>query len=402
MARLNVPAVVLGGDINGLGITRNLGKVGVEVYCVVDRLDPVGFSRYCRKCFVVPHLKARLDLLPSFLAKVVMHIRGPVVVFPTDDMTTLFLSGLQSETNRRYIFVAPAKEVAEKLIEKDRFYESLDEEGIDHPRVVHPQLDSDVREAGEKLGYPLFIRPCLSQRFFHVFRTKGFIANSPSELEHYYRLALGRDLRVLFQEIVPGRDANMCGVAGLLDKASRPLALFGYHRIRGWPVTFGNSSLMESVSVSRLAYPRDVTIKYLRHIGYYGMFDAEFKRDPRDGKYKFLEVNARSWWQNSLPTKCGLNIVHKAYLNALGQEVKCDAEYVGGIKWINLLDDIRSSIVNREILGRDWIKSLSQVKEHAFFDRSDLAPYAINLFQILRDVVGGQRALAGILGEVRQ
>ena len=44
-------------------------------------------------------------------------------------------------------------------------------------------------------------------------------------------------------------------------------------------------------------------INYLKKIQFNGLFDAEFKKDPRDGNFKLIEINARSWWQNSFPTK---------------------------------------------------------------------------------------------------
>ena len=45
----------------------------------------------------------------------------------------------------------------------------------------------------------------------------------------------------------------------------------------------------------------------LKEIGYYGLSEVEFKKDPRDGRYKLLEINARTWLWHSLAIRCGVD-----------------------------------------------------------------------------------------------
>ena len=116
-------------------------------------------------------------------------------------------------------------------------------------------------------------------------------------------------------------------------------------------------------------------IRYLKGIGYCGVMDAEFKRDIRDNQFKVLEINARSWWQNSFPTKCGQNIILKAYLEAIGHKIRPSEEYIVGKKWVDALGDLRSSIQNGEIMRSKWFKSLSGIRDFAFFDISDPLPF---------------------------
>jgi len=148
---------------------------------------------------------------------------------------------------------------------------------------------------------------------------------------------------------------------------------------------FGTSSLIESIAVSKHPHLKEIVTRYLASVSYSGVMEAEFKLDPRDGNFKLLEINARSWWQNSFPTKCGLNIILKAYLDAIGEEVEYSEKYVTGIKWINFLNDICSSIFSREIVRKDWVCSFKKVRDWAFFDIHDPVPSAANL---LREIKG--------------
>lgn len=372
--------LVFGGGINALGIVRNLGRQGVNVYSIVDRIDPVIFSRYCKGWYMIPKFSERKDVIKSFLSQFSHAVGKPVLVFLTDDISTINLSDLQYEIDDDCRFVAARSKISEIMILKSKFYESLLEHDIPHPRVIPAHSDYDIRNANKELSFPIFVRPCLSQEFEQVFRKKGFVVNTQSELEHYHRLVRKLGIDVILQEIIPGPDTNVFGISGAFDEKHRPLALFGYHRIRGWPPMFGNSSLMESVPMTNLTDLKKTVVDYLASLHYYGVMDAEFKFDPRDGVFKLLEINPRSWWQNSFPTKCGLNIIAKAYSHAIGSRSAYSEDYSVGVKWVNGFDDVRSSLFAGIIGSGDWIRSFSGVKDFAFFDLNDIGPLLTTSF----------------------
>jgi predicted ATP-grasp superfamily ATP-dependent carboligase len=378
MGQFRIPAIVFGGGINGLGIARNLAKEGIEVQCVVEGIDTLVFSKFCRKHFIIPNFRERKDLTKRFFQGFSKENTTRAVVFATDDISTLLLSGLQHEIKDDYYFVVPRLTVAEKLVNKGKFYESLIENKVAHPRVIIPSCIDDVKRESNGLQYPIYIRPSISPDFDKAFRKKGFIANSATELVKYYNLASKHNVDVIFQEIIPGSDKRIYCIAGFFNRESMPLALFAYHRLRGWPNMFGNGSLIESVAISKHPFLKETVIRYLSAILYSGLMDAEFKLDARDGKFKLLEINTRSWWQNSFPTKCGLNIILRAYLDAIGEKAEYSENYATGIRWINLRDDIRSSTLSRAMIRKGWIGSFKRVRDWAFFDIHDPIPCAAN------------------------
>jgi predicted ATP-grasp superfamily ATP-dependent carboligase len=378
------PAIVFGGDINGLGIVRNLGREGIPVHCVLESADPAIYSKYCSGYYVLPDFSHRPDSVRSFLSRLSRRATNRPVVFSTDDRTTLILSSLKDEMENEYAFMVPDKQVAETLVIKNRFYQSLDEKGIDHPKVIQGSADSDIRSIGKELGYQVFVRPSVTQDFSEVFEgRKGFVADSEAELLNQFARVRARNIKVLFQEVIPGPAANIYGIAGCFGHDSQPLALFGYHRMRGWPPLIGLNTLIESLPLSELRPQANLVAGYLRSIGYYGVMEAEFKLDPRDGRYRLLEINARSWFQNSFPTRCGLNIILKAYLDAVGTTTPYSEDYRAGVKWVNLLQDIAASVTEGEMMRSSWIRSLIGVEDNAFFDLSDLAPvFMSTLYEI--------------------
>ena len=59
----------------------------------------------------------------------------------------------------------------------------------------------------------------------------------------------------------------------------------------------------------------------------------EFKRDPRDGGYKLMEINARHWLWHSLAAACGVNLSYVAYRDAIGDPFVAPRQ-IDGRRWI--------------------------------------------------------------------
>jgi carbamoylphosphate synthase large subunit len=60
-------------------------------------------------------------------------------------------------------------------------------------------------------------------------------------------------------------------------------------------------------------------LRLLRALRFHGISQVEFKRDPRDGRYKLMEVNPRLWQWHGLATATGVDLTRIAYLDLIGQ-----------------------------------------------------------------------------------
>jgi D-aspartate ligase len=375
-----------GGSINALGITRNLGKNRVKVYYVDEEKNEAMFSRYCVRSFTIPGIQEdmrALGKLRNFLVNFNKEISSSAVIFPGSDLYCLALSSLKDEIVKEFHFALPSEEIVETLVNKKKFYQSLDKHMIPHPTTYFPECFDDVKRISKNVDYPVYVRPSISQIFTKRFHEKGFIAKSEKELIRYCALAARSRIDFMIQEIIPGPAMNLFGVCGYFNKNARPMGLFAYRRIREWPHKFGTNSLIESVSISDVSLISELAVNYLRSIGYHGLMEAEFKKDPRDGNFKFLEVNARSWWQNSFPTKCGINLVLMAYLDMIGGEIRNQEKYKVGVKWIYFLNDLRSVLKmlrNREITIQNWFCSLRMINDYAYFSADDPLPSMLSPF----------------------
>jgi predicted ATP-grasp superfamily ATP-dependent carboligase len=144
--------------------------------------------------------------------------------------------------------------------------------------------------------------------------------------------------------------------------------------------------LRESISISTIVAQVEATINYLKHLKYHGLMEAEWKRDPRDGSFKLLEINARQSMQNVLPSRCGINLILIAYIDAIDEKIKYIDNYEKGIKWVNFLQDLASAIETRTSL-REWLSSLENTVEWSYFAVDDIVPWIISSFETARTTV---------------
>src|SRR5579864_3675937 len=85
-------AVVIGGDYQGLGIVRSLGRRGIPVCVIDDELSISRFSRYATSGFHVPDLRnadGTVETLMDLGQR--LHLAG-WVLFPTRDELVAALS----------------------------------------------------------------------------------------------------------------------------------------------------------------------------------------------------------------------------------------------------------------------------------------------------------------------
>src|SRR5262249_15593561 len=123
---------------------------------------------------------------------------------------------------------------------------------------------------------------------------------------------------VMLQELIPGGGETQYSHAVVCDRG-RPVAELVARRRRQYPVEFGyTSTFVETVACSAV---EDAGRRLLASLDYTGIAEVEFKHDPRDGRYKLLDVNARMWTWGEIGAAAGVDFPHALWRVACGEEV---------------------------------------------------------------------------------
>jgi predicted ATP-grasp superfamily ATP-dependent carboligase len=216
------------------------------------------------------------------------------------------------------------------------------------------------------------------------------VINSSQELGYAVKRLEGKNLEPLIQEIIPGKE--IYNFYTFFDSKSKPLAICGWDKIRHYPPDFGNGSFC---SGAWRPAALEQGVRLLKALNYYGFAGPELMKDPRDGKYKIIEINARTTLQNRLAAACGVDIEYLAYLDAQGHLIKEPLAPHNDILWIDDFLDLASLLIHlkrKEVTPGSLVKTLKISNVHSVAAWDDAAPLiarAINLsFSVLRTLSG--------------
>ena len=123
---------------------------------------------------------------------------------------------------------------------------------------------------------------------------------------------------------------------------------------------------------------RDAAIAVLEKAGVRGAACVEFKMDPRNGVYQFMEFNSRTVIYNRLHRRCGLDFAAMAWAEAAGQPIGRPEPVRWPGVWVNLHADLLYSAVHgrREQLG--WSEFSAPYRRpilEAVWSAADPAPF---------------------------
>ena len=138
----------------------------------------------------------------------------------------------------------------------------------------------------------------------------------------------------MVQDLIPGGDDELYTLGAYLSESLEPLGLFCGRKLIQTPPGIGTARLAEAVWVDEVV---DAGLHLLRTLGCNGLSQVEFKRDPRDGKFKLMEVNPRLWQWHSLARASGVDLPLIAYRDLTGEPVEAVRMNGGRRKWAILL-----------------------------------------------------------------
>jgi hypothetical protein len=81
----------------------------------------------------------------------------------------------------------------------------------------------------------------------------------------------------------------------------------------------GSCRVGESLWVDEVV---DEGLRLLHALDFHGIAQVETKYDPREGRYKLIEVNPRLWQWHGLAAACGVDLTLIAYRDLLGERVE--------------------------------------------------------------------------------
>lgn len=367
-------AIVIGGDYQGLGIVRSLGRRGVNVVVIDDEHSISGHSRYATAAVRVAELRDEERTIDTLLELGERYELDGWVVFPTREETVAALSRHRERLTPRLRVPTPGWDVVKWAWDKRNTYEIASELGIATPRTWRVSSAHELREIdGEP---PWAVKPAIKERFLYATGAKAWRADTRAELDERFRAAaqlVGAE-EVIVQELIPGSgEAQLAYCAFFRDGCSA--ASMVVRRLRQHPPLFGRASTyVQTVENPEL---EEISQRFLRRIGYYGLVELEYKHDARDGQTKLLDVNARTWGYHSLGQRAGVDFPYLLYADQLSLPVPDGLRAPAGVSWVRLATDVPTALALLAQGALDWrayVRSLRAANVESVFSRDDPTP----------------------------
>ncbi|MBV9572934.1 MAG: hypothetical protein JOY93_02680, partial [Acidobacteriales bacterium] len=304
MVKQEVGAVVIGGEHPGLGVARSLGRRGIPV-CIIDDQHSVSqFSKYSTHVVRVPDLRDERRTVESVLEVGRRLGLEGWILFPTRDETVAAFSRHRKRLAEFFQVTTGEWESVRWAWNKKLTYECARRLGISAPATFNPRTEEDLEEFYGNL--PLCIKPAIKENFFYATGAKAWRADMPAELRELFHQAAKqiKPEEILLQEIIPGNGQQQYSYCAFFRNGKAHSSLVA-RRMRQHPREFGRAATyVETIDCPEI---EELSERFLRAIDYYGLVEIEFKQDPRDGQFKLLDVNARTWGFHSIGGPAGVD-----------------------------------------------------------------------------------------------
>ena len=306
-----------------LSVVRSLGEKGIDVAVGEStRLSTALFSRYAKRRVIYPSPKRRPDEFLDFLENELKKEKYDVLITPEESTLLLIAKNINRfEGLTRFPFAG--HNLIAKASDKSEVVKIAKSRGIPVPETIFIKDINELERKTANITFPAVIKPRISSGSYGI-----KYVNNKDELLSAYKEVHSKYPFPLIQEYIPqGGDAF--GVSCLFDRGVKLKAVFVHKRLREYPITGGPSTLRESVVNDEV---KELGVKLLSAMKWFGVAMVEFKVDPRDNKPKLMEINPRFWGSLPLAIYSGVDFPYLLYKIAMGEDFEAVTTYKTGIR----------------------------------------------------------------------
>ncbi len=309
------PAVVVGVELNGLGVLRSL-SVGNMPLIAADPApwQAAMWTRHGRK-----HRLRALNgpALVEDLLNLARSLGERPALFLTRDDSVATVSAYRDELASAYRLQLPPPELTAKLLTKAGFQELAENGGFPLPRgrVIRDVVDLSSLD---ELTYPAILKPGERNAAYDQSFAKAYRVESAREAQALCRRILPTLPDLIVQEWIEGRDDDLYFVLQYHGQRFAPPVSFIGRKARSWPIQVGaTASCAPAPEAAAMLEP--VTTRFFQTMQLQGWGAMEYKHHRQTGQWWMVEPTVgRTDLQAEIATLNGYNLPLVAYQALIG------------------------------------------------------------------------------------
>ena len=314
----NLLPVLVGGDILTYSYVREFYRAYGLRKCIV--LATQDIKVISSSTFTDYRLREGIhdpEVLCCELESIAREVNGAktLLLLGSDDVHARIFSSNKERLERAgYVVPYIDFDLLDDITQKRRFYELCEELGIAYPKTWYFDCsDSQLEIPVDSFTYPLIAKPSNSAQFQEAdipHKKKIYEIQDAAELERVWKSIRDSDYsnQLVIQDFIPGGDENIHTLTLFADEngdtvmgAGGTVCLQDHD-----PTALGNPLCIMGEKVDAI-YEAGAT--FLKAVGYHGFANFDIKYDPRDGSYRFFEVNTRCGRNTYYLSLAGCNFV---------------------------------------------------------------------------------------------
>lgn len=292
--------VVLGADVLGYSYVREFHRAYGISSIVLGTADQKytstsKFSDYR----AVPGIDTE-DVLIDYLMKLGADLEGkkvPMLVGSGDWYARIFSQNKQ-QLERYFVVPYIDFDLLDRITQKNEFYSICEQLDIPYPKTWRFDCsDPNATIDADQFTYPVIAKPSNSARYHYAEfegKEKVFTIETPEKLTWLFNELKQSvyDKELIVQDCIPGDDSNLRSITCFSDKDGNVImSCMGQVLLQDHhPTAIGNPvCIIDDWNKQILAQ----AAKFLKVTHYEGFSNFDAKYDPRDGSYRFFEINTR-------------------------------------------------------------------------------------------------------------
>lgn len=381
-------------EYNGtLAAARCLAKQGVPVVIATSNIyAPARWSRTVSRIEPAPSFREGPAAVLAWLLR--FGQQGPKhVLYPTCDELAWLLAFHGEQLSQYYHMYSPPPAVLRAVLDKRELHEAASTVGIATPRTWYPRSEEELIPLMQQVQ-ACIVKP-RTQVFFKS-QAKGGHAMDLKQLQKVWRqyMAGGYASEVaadmqdvhepMVQELLPAAAQRVYSISGFVDRSGVLLDSRASSKILQLPRAAGVGVCFESVPVdTELAGKLQALC---RHLGYFGIFEAEFVE--HEGRQLLIDFNPRYFGQMAFDIARDMPLPWLAHLSALGQEARArdvvshsrgtgPVHYADSqaLTWFLSVGTLLGAVGSSErAQWRTWLTQTASSRAEAICDPHDPAP----------------------------
>lgn len=315
---MNFLVLILGSDANAYYMARCCYEAyKMKPYLIGQR--KLAFTRFTN--ILTIEYYEDLWIEEKFIKKINDYAKKnkfkKVLLVSTNETYTEFISRNKEKLESNLVYNLPNENVIKTLTNKENFYKTYEHSNLSFPKTIYFNMTDDINKIN--IEYPLVIKPANVVKYNHISfdeKNKIYKIKDFNELESTINKIKNSDYddKLIIQEFIPGDDSYLYDSVVYLDKNSKckviSFAQIGLQEqtrsmVGNAAVLINGFSTFDGDSNSEI----NNIVTFMESINYKGFAEIDMKYDPRDKKFKVLEINARQGRCSYYLTPLGFNLI---------------------------------------------------------------------------------------------